>query len=822
MLQTVKRGTESAAQSRSKQEVTSQKHVQYTTRFGLTRTFQPEPSSRPESSSQQERKPGAPKGPTITWSKVKCFALGLAVAHQWKMRKNGTPVADWHAILEVINDLYLQEFPEFRKIYPHGLPNANKLRSGYSDKDRGRSQSSWLMKPEDCTPQETREMNRIAQLLVMTERRLSTVPGSIVRNPAPNDVMWVSYDVNPAKASKERKRKAKDESESESGESDQEDGDEDDRDEEEHDNSEEPADNNDNDEQDDSEEQTGGDENDDGQRSNNENPGGHESSSRSDDPTADDDAIAGDSQSIPIDVDADDDVIVVAIRPPQIVVEDDDDASKASDEVEILNAADAIFSIRQKSRRAGKEKSRRARHDARQTQPQRKKTRLSEIQNEHEGYEEPTPSSYFRDAVDAGTTGNNNQHFHTQSVQLESKAIDSLKSFKDGARPVFKPKADLDLLPPSKRNKPGVLDNAIIQAKAAEAVGNQGGLHIAHFNQKELLRRHKQSDVNAVRHDGEMSFKGLAPPEYPAIAKIHYHTLDPLLTFFDDDYTGNSYSECRRYLITAFQACHGFSVWDMLNRKRGFSFWEWEVFTDLINPITNTTGVSRDYVTRVVFHAKTGQPSSSVRFGKLLAMPTKIDGSKGEPNGTLDKIVQQIKQEPKLGMIHTNDVDYNTEPPTYTIRKRRHGFGNRFRSVHSSESLYAQTGEVRRVLLKDETTGQGKEVDLMLCDKPVCQICQPSDPTDEELTTSFEHAEQRKQLPLVHHKDIVMFEDGALYFVPMEQALALEGAVIEKQDIHDVFFNGGKASKVIFCDKDLCGACKGKKLVADLVFRGPR
>ena len=66
--------------------------------------------------SKTKRKSGPPKGPTITWSKVKCFALGLAVAHQWKWRKNGTAVTDWKAVLEVINDVYLQEFDDFKAI----------------------------------------------------------------------------------------------------------------------------------------------------------------------------------------------------------------------------------------------------------------------------------------------------------------------------------------------------------------------------------------------------------------------------------------------------------------------------------------------------------------------------------------------------------------------------------------------------------------------------------------------------------------------------------------------------------------------------------
>lgn len=239
-----------------------------------------------------KRKSGPHKGPTITWSKVKCFALGLAVAHQWKWRKNGTSVTDWHAVLEVINDIYLQEFEDFRKIYPNGLPNAGKLRSEYSDRDRGRHEK-WRLRGDQCTPQEIQAMTRMAHLVVSTEQRLGSVPGTIVRTPAPNDPMWVWYPVNPRKATKTRKSqaegnskkgksKAEDDSEpkSECGESeddhdaDNHDGEDDD--EEEQGNSEEGPDDNDEEDQEDSEEQAGGDHNDDEESSNNKNPGGDE------------------------------------------------------------------------------------------------------------------------------------------------------------------------------------------------------------------------------------------------------------------------------------------------------------------------------------------------------------------------------------------------------------------------------------------------------------------------------------------------------------------------------------------------------------------
>jgi hypothetical protein len=54
----------------------------------------------------------------------------------------------------------------------------------------------------------------------------------------------------------------------------------------------------------------------------------------------------------------------------------------------------------------------------------------------------------------------------------------------------------------------------------------------------------------------------------------------------------------------------------------------------------------------------------------------------------------------------------------------------------------------------------------------------------------------------------------------MQQSPALDDVVIEKRDIHEVVFANGRGSKVIFCDKALCSACKPKEVscVADLVL----
>jgi hypothetical protein len=54
----------------------------------------------------------------------------------------------------------------------------------------------------------------------------------------------------------------------------------------------------------------------------------------------------------------------------------------------------------------------------------------------------------------------------------------------------------------------------------------------------------------------------------------------------------------------------------------------------------------------------------------------------------------------------------------------------------------------------------------------------------------------------------------------MQQGPVLNDAAIVKRDIHEVMFGNGRASKVIICDKALCGACKPKDMscIANLVL----
>lgn len=761
------------SRSKGKGKVTSQRHLQHPTRLGLTIYSQPQ-------TSQPKRKSGPPIGPTISWSKVKCFALGLAVAHQWKWRKNGTTVTDWKAVLEVINDVYLQEFDDFRAIYPNGLTLAGKLRSEYSDRERGRHEK-WRLRQDQCTPQQIQEILRMRDIVFSTERRLSQVPDSLVVDPRPGAATWVWYQVKPPniaapkaaqKAARKSKRKAKEQSESEA----EDDGEEED----------ESFENGDDDnEEEDSEVQDGGEDNAEQERSTHKDAGEEESSSGSDDAS---------------ESDRDGDIIVVASltsRPRPIVVsveDEDEDTERASDE-EIGNPAHAIIELRKKAGHA--------KPAARQTRPQRKNTRLNEVQNVHDDDEQPAESTFLRDAFHDGRYGDFFYDYPTFPFGQSSESLHTL--------------GDPEWLPMSSVRGDGALNNAIIQAKGAAAIGQQGGINITPASQNELLRHYKQGDMQALRYDQAKRFKGLVPPNYPPVQVVQDrilntpHALDGDGTILPQSYP---YRTFRRELIAAFQARRRIDFWAEVERISG----QWNVTTDLINPMAMSTGMSRADVINALTIAEKNQVDSSIELGQLLIMPTKIDQYKGEPNGTLENLVQQINRRRNLQMVHTNDVDFATQPPTYTIRKHKNGSRSNFCFVHASDSLYSQTGEVRRVLLTDETTGQGQEVDVMLCDKPLCEGCEPQEDMFER---NFDHAEQRRQLPLVHRKDVVMLEDKNLYFVPMQQGPVLKGTSVIKRDIHEVIFGHG-FSRAIFCDKARCPACRGASCVPDLVYTSIR
>lgn len=843
-LQAVEKRSESPAQSDSEEEVIIQQRVHRPLRIGLTLISQDE-------STETKRKSGQPDGPTLTWTKTTCFALGLTVAHQKKPIKNGRLQTDWKAVLPVINDIFPREMEGFTKIYAQGLPKASKLRSQYSDHKRGRANKWLLLNRENCTPEEIKEMTRMKSIVFETEQRLSQLPGSLVLASGPNAIEWLSFTVQPkpekttakpavrkrkrkstvesdvgehrnvtAKqpktatkpAARKRKRKATPESEAEmpdiekdqnldknGNQGEQANGNDDD----EQEATDEQGDGGDNKEQENPEEDADGDHNDEEDRSNDKHAGDEESS-------------GGSHDSSSSNHDSDEDCIIVTTRGSRRVVDvndEDEDAESASDEEQFMNAADALRTQREKKAQRGKSATR-------QTHPQRKKSHLNEVHlayEDDEDDEQPAPSKSFQDAVEAGTYGN---HVRVQNVLSHQSSsprytADDLVKTRDQ---FLQPVDDVELLPPFTRHKTGALDNAIIQSKAAALVGNQDTLQILPDNQKELLRRHRQNVSKALRYGENRSLRlsGLAPPAYPSNPpRVYYgdghtdHTLQPLVY---------SYSALRRTLMIAFQARHWVDVWFEIKRVPGFVQGKWNIIADLIDPIVASTGISRQDVTEAVNIATHRESISSLKLAKLLAMPIKINKrEQAEPDATLDNNVQQINIQTDLQMLHTNDIDFATEPPTYTFRKMTSGSGNDFRFVQSSDSLYALTGEVRRVLLKYDTTGQGKEVDVMLCDKPLCSSCEPR---PDMYPHNFEYSEQRNQLPLVHHKDVAMFEDGKLYFVPMQQEPVLDDAAVVKRDIHEVVFGNDRAIKVVFCDRELCGACKGKEVscLADLVL----
>jgi hypothetical protein len=154
-------------------------------------------SIQPELMIQQPRAPpkqnkdGSWPDPKIAWCKGKTFALALIVDHQeHRLKNSGEYVADWDCILPVVNDVYPRictSAPKFSDIYPAGLPNANKLRSHYSDRYRTRKSKKWQIKKIDCTPEEIVELEKIAKIVLDAETRLNGLrvagsDGNIVRD----------------------------------------------------------------------------------------------------------------------------------------------------------------------------------------------------------------------------------------------------------------------------------------------------------------------------------------------------------------------------------------------------------------------------------------------------------------------------------------------------------------------------------------------------------------------------------------------------------------------------------------------------------------
>jgi hypothetical protein len=145
-------------------------------------------SIQPKLTIQQVAQPrlkqdGTMTEPHITWDKKKCFALALAVDHQKQECQSDKKWCNhWKSILAVVNTVYLQEFPDFRNVYPNGLPNPNKLRTEYSDRYRIRESAKWKTKESDCSDEEIVELERIAEVVLQVETDLCNAGVQKVRD----------------------------------------------------------------------------------------------------------------------------------------------------------------------------------------------------------------------------------------------------------------------------------------------------------------------------------------------------------------------------------------------------------------------------------------------------------------------------------------------------------------------------------------------------------------------------------------------------------------------------------------------------------------
>jgi len=502
-----------------------------------------------------------------------------------------------------------------------------------------------------------------------------------------------------------------------------------------------------------------------------------------------DDPSQGDDES---DEDEDEDNLADTSRSSQVDKDEDDEGPSDEDVFPAAAVAKrAITKIKP---------SRRARPASRLAQPQRNKNRLQELPQDADDDEQPAASSFGDLLHSMFPDPEEFRRRHKQSHRLALRYDEAMRAKSSPAS------SD----PPIEE-----LDDQIIKSPRV----THGG----------LLRRHKQSDMNALRYDEATRVKRSPASSNPPIEELGNQVIKAPRVYYGDGRTKflpkpvvYSYEACRRTLISRFQARNWVDLWAEIRRVPGYDIKTWNVDKDLIDPIALTTGLGRGLVSAIVREALDKRAISSLTFAQLLAKPNKVPKSRGDDNETLGNIFQEIKKQPKLTMIHTKDVKWDTELPTYTIRHYASDSGNDFRYVDpTNDTTYGQTGEVRRVLFTDATTGEGKEVDVMLCDEPICATCSPhQNMFDHTFDYNFACAEQRKQLPLVHHKDVAMFEDTKLYFVPMKQSRVLADCPVAQKDIHEVVFGNCMTSKVIFCDKAMCGACSSDDVscVAGLVW----
>lgn len=739
-----------------------------------------------------------------------CFALGLAADHQQKQRKNLTWVTDWAAVLPVINAVYLQEYPEFAKLYPTGLPNANKLRTGFSDRYRQRKSTKWRTRVEQCTPEEIRKMHAIAQVVIDIETSLGNQNTNPVRVPAPDASRWVQYQIrysddtntNTTAAGVKRKRPQKEESEDEEEwqQSDHSEDVEDDA------------------------------------------PTGSSSVSHE---------VASMEQSIPYEKEfqggptangEDSENITVSRRGYNNGFQHQ---NPFSDNFQALPAPTTSRHTRVTPPVESREKA------PRELRPQ-ERFALPKTWDGYENGDLRFPDPFSPDVgfdsgdalVDTRPEVPGGRKYGDGAFYLEPNDIDLPVDYHLHLRDVNPVAFPMDGSSRKGDRKSGYLhqtdddDDGIMFSQNVnmdpednddhlqdlpeqpmnEHFGMQMGEQIgqqandeeyqAPLSHGQQILRRKEIRIEAEAWAKRIQYN--RPGDHrPELFPKHLLLPNPFRSYVGDGDTEAEYTwaACKETLIKGVQHQRWNILWDALEYVPGINLNTWDLVKDLIDPLAESTGVSRQSIALAVEQAMAQTPLSSLPLQRLLAAPARS----GELHNGLEMTVEQINSQPRLAMIHTSDVDFSTDQPTYIARKAPSGAAapdnhirfqpKQFISHH--DALYKQTGEVRRVLLRDEVTGQAQEVDVMLCDDRICGECKPNGPRN------YDYAYQRHELPLVHHKDVMMLEDKGLVFAPKKQTAVAMGAGIVQQDIHQVLFSGGKLSKVIFCDKESCVACLG-------------
>jgi NAD-dependent dihydropyrimidine dehydrogenase PreA subunit len=241
---------------------------------------------------------------------------------------------------------------------------------------------------------------------------------------------------------------------------------------------------------------------------------------------------------------------------------------------------------------------------------------------------------------------------------------------------------------------------------------------------------------------------------------------------------------------------------------------KWSHERDFINRLVLNTCVKYEDVAEAVFQATNSMSTSSFGLQILLAAPTGTLPTRGTNADIehLNTILNGIHARVEMSMIHTMDVDFTALVSTCFVRFTSEPL------VTVGCQLYSHGGEVRRVLLQDDLTGQTYEVDLMLYDPKFCHNCGAT--ADACPPISFnDSARQPLEHPRVKHKDVSMLEDTRLAFAPREQMPPCDAPGFDHQEVHEVPSNGGKTSKAIFCNKADCLACQIETTPSSLVWQ---